>query len=209
MKGRYGSDKGSVTHGHTDGRTDIHGGKNNICLPQGETYNYDELYKVVLIPVHIDWIINWLNIFGATIFQNIRKPIEARRGQKGKYQLDYRSLYRTQCSSGQGTNRDNLIKIYFSNQNYHNGLNIASFNARSVKNKTLFLCDFVIENEIDILCITESWLQEQELSIAKEIAPEGFSVKNAPRQNGWSGVILIIYKSNFKIQFQKIQYDKI
>ena len=23
----------------TDGRTHIHGGKNNICLPQGETYN--------------------------------------------------------------------------------------------------------------------------------------------------------------------------
>ena len=40
--------------------------------------------------MHIDWIINWLNIFGATIFQNIRKPIEARRGQKGKYQLEYR-----------------------------------------------------------------------------------------------------------------------
>ena len=38
------------------------------------------------------------------------------------------------------------------------------------KNKTLFLRDFVIKNEIDILCITESWLQEQELSIAKEIA---------------------------------------
>ena len=42
MKGswRYGSDKGCVTHGHKDGRTDIHGGKNNIYLPQGETYNY-------------------------------------------------------------------------------------------------------------------------------------------------------------------------
>ena len=39
---RYGWDKGSVTHGHTDGRTDIHGGKNNICLPQGETYNKSE-----------------------------------------------------------------------------------------------------------------------------------------------------------------------
>ena len=33
--GRYGSD----TYGQTDGRTYIHGGKNNICLPQGETYN--------------------------------------------------------------------------------------------------------------------------------------------------------------------------
>ena len=36
---RYGSDKVSVTDKRTDARTDIHGGKNNICLPQGETYN--------------------------------------------------------------------------------------------------------------------------------------------------------------------------
>ena len=35
---RYGSDKESVTD-KTDGRTDIHGGKINICLPQEETYN--------------------------------------------------------------------------------------------------------------------------------------------------------------------------
>ena len=31
--------KALQTDGRTDGRTDIHGGKNNICLPQGETYN--------------------------------------------------------------------------------------------------------------------------------------------------------------------------
>ena len=31
--GRYGLHKGSVTDGRLDGRTDIHGGKNNICLP--------------------------------------------------------------------------------------------------------------------------------------------------------------------------------
>ena len=30
------------TDGRTDARTDIHGGKNNIWLPQGETYNTTE-----------------------------------------------------------------------------------------------------------------------------------------------------------------------
>ena len=29
-------------YGRTDGRTDIHGTKTYICLPQGETYNYWE-----------------------------------------------------------------------------------------------------------------------------------------------------------------------
>ena len=40
MKGswRYGSDKGSVTHGYPDGRTYTEG--RTICLPQGEIYNY-------------------------------------------------------------------------------------------------------------------------------------------------------------------------
>ena len=49
--GRYGSDKSSVytgtdgrTDGRTDGQTDIHGGKNNMCLPQGRhiIYTYIE-----------------------------------------------------------------------------------------------------------------------------------------------------------------------
>ena len=35
----------SVTDKRTDGRTDIHGGKNNICLPQGETYNKTNLQR--------------------------------------------------------------------------------------------------------------------------------------------------------------------
>ena len=39
--GRYGLDKASVTYGQTDGRTYIHGWKNNICLRQGETYDYN------------------------------------------------------------------------------------------------------------------------------------------------------------------------
>ena len=40
--GRYGSDKASVTYG----RTYINGGKNNICLSQGETYNFKEGVKM-------------------------------------------------------------------------------------------------------------------------------------------------------------------
>ena len=35
------------TDGRTDaGWTDIHGGENNICLPQGETYNYLEKVRL-------------------------------------------------------------------------------------------------------------------------------------------------------------------
>ena len=40
--------KALQTDGRRDGRTDIHGGKNNICLPQGETYNKTSKRRTVL-----------------------------------------------------------------------------------------------------------------------------------------------------------------
>ena len=47
-------------------------------------------------------------------------------------------------------------------QTLKNLLRCSLFNARSLNNKTTFLRDYVIENEIDILFIAESWLCSSE-----------------------------------------------
>ena len=139
---------------------------------------------------------------------DLSKHKKTHRGSKGSknripIKISDNSLIRKPCISGQGVNNKNLLDINISTKNCNHGLNIASFNARSVRNKTLFLRDFIIDDEIDILCLNETWLQENELSIAKEIAPDGFSIKNLPRPNGRGGGILLIYRSNLKIRFNE------
>ena len=44
------------TDGRPHGRTDIHGGKNNICLPQGETYNYHSELCLWMRALNADWL---------------------------------------------------------------------------------------------------------------------------------------------------------
>ncbi|ELT98964.1 hypothetical protein CAPTEDRAFT_186385 [Capitella teleta] len=47
-------------------------------------------------------------------------------------------------------------------------------NAQSIRNKTLSIMDHVLEKEIDILAITETWLREGDAALATELTPSGY-----------------------------------
>ena len=47
-----------------------------------------------------------------------------------------------------------------SNNRKTHGIRLALINAQSVRNKTDMIVDHIIDNDIDVLCITESWLCE-------------------------------------------------
>lgn len=64
-------------------------------------------------------------------------------------------------NSQRGANLVNLsipLRIPFCNQVCKKS-KLCVLNTRSVCNKALLLNDFIVENEIDVLCITESWLK--------------------------------------------------
>ena len=44
-------------------------------------------------------------------------------------------------------------------------MNICLWNAQLVKNKTTFLSDYVIYNDIDIMFLTEAWFIESDESV--------------------------------------------
>ena len=72
-------------------------------------------------------------------------------------------------------------------------------NARSVKqkDKPAEIHDLVADNELDILFITETWLQSNsidELAIG-DMTPNGYSLKHLPRPNRRGGGIGLIYRS--------------
>ena len=79
-------------------------------------------------------------------------------------------------------------------------LNVHIWNARSVRNKTISICDYIIEYEPDILFFTETWLRSDEQVIIGELTPPGYTFMNSPR-DGYthSGGIGIVFKDEMKL----------
>ena len=88
-------------------------------------------------------------------------------------------------------------------------------NARSVKTKRLLIKDWVVDNNIDILALTETWLQpdNKDDRIIGELTPTGYSFYHSPRQTRGGGVGIFI-KDGFDIsrsttathQFQTFEF---
>ena len=78
-------------------------------------------------------------------------------------------------------------------------------NARSVKNKRLLIKDWVVDNSIDILALTETWLQpdNKDDHITGELTPTGYSFYHSPRQTRGGGVGILI-KDGFDISRSNI-----
>ena len=85
-----------------------------------------------------------------------------------------------------------------------NNLNIALTNARSVRNKAIIYSYYILENDLDIIIITETWLNDQgDESVIHELVPAGYSYVSRNRKNREGGGIIIIYKETLQIKLSK------
>ena len=71
-------------------------------------------------------------------------------------------------------------------------------NARSVCNNTLVIKDFVVDHTVDLLGITETWLnlKGDEVTIG-ELCPSGYHFVHTPRPAGTGGGVGLLYKQGF------------
>ena len=79
-------------------------------------------------------------------------------------------------------------------------LNIVSLNPWSVCNKTTDLSEFIADHEIDILCLTETWLtgSERDNPIIAELVPHGYNIRHTPRETRGGGTA-IIHRSSLRV----------
>ena len=82
--------------------------------------------------------------------------------------------------------------------NQINKINIMNWNARSLNNKKIEFVEFMTEKNIDVACITETFLEP-----CKNFGISGFSVlrKDRTHEKG-GGVALIIKNQLYKSHFQ-------
>ena len=103
-----------------------------------------------------------------------------------------------------GPNLNNLVSIkrHPLNSSSANSLNFCLLNARSIINKTLQIKDFVVDKNIDILALTETWLKPDDCSdyTVRDISPTGYAFVHIPRPNGNGGGVGLLYRKNLKME---------
>ena len=81
-----------------------------------------------------------------------------------------------------------------------NLLNVCHWNARSIKNKTTTCSDFITDQNVDIMFLTETWLSVDSHQVAiNEVAPPGYNFINIPRKTDDHGGIGILHKKQLKL----------
>ena len=79
---------------------------------------------------------------------------------------------------------------------------LSLLNARSVKNKSFLIKDFAVDNNIDILAITETWLQadvSNQIAV-NSICPTGFGFHHLPRMGSREGGVALLYRNSFNLK---------
>ncbi len=74
-------------------------------------------------------------------------------------------------------------------------------NARSLKNKTSEFVDFVIEHDLDIAGVCETWLTADDMAPIGHVTPYGYSFKHVPRKDRRGGGVGVLYRSDLQIKF--------
>ena len=99
----------------------------------------------------------------------------------------------------------NLITVNLTRQVNLIGMSLAHINARSIVNKIQPFQQYIVDKNIDICAITETWIKKGDIDmVTREIPPPGYNILSQPRMNGRSGGGLgIIHKDYITINSSK------
>ena len=88
-------------------------------------------------------------------------------------------------------------------------LNCALVNIQSVGNKTYEIRDYINDNELDILVVTETWLTNYDNAKIKEMTPDTHTFLHVPREDRRGGGVGMFISNSFcKIKKEKVPNAK-
>ena len=94
-----------------------------------------------------------------------------------------------------GSDPSNLIRVKTTtaDRNIKPQVLFCLVNARSVKNKATTIHQFIVDNDLDILVVTETWLHSGGVDghIISALTPPGYTVRHVARPTGYGGVAVI------------------
>ncbi len=147
------------------------------------------------------------NNSASTLTKNVkpRRKRSRKRGTRGGFRRTIRpiSVNITERITTQGKNDEqyaNLSNLRPIKPHDSNQLSLHIWNARSVCNKTTQTYDYVLEQDVDVLLLTETWMKSTDHPVVAELTPVGYSFINVPRDYSEErgGGIGIVYKSGLE-----------
>ena len=133
-------------------------------------------------------------------------PIPTLLGSRKTNSLGSRNLHL-------GVNNKNLISVYLNTSNSFSSTSSATkllkichliINSHSINNKSTIIKDYVIETDVDVMALTETWLKpdsEPDFAI-RDVTPTQYAFLHNPRINRSCGGVGLLYKSSLKVERQ-------
>ena len=105
-----------------------------------------------------------------------------------------------------GVNKNNLVIIQPSRKAPDAEICISLLNTQSCRNKASEVKDFILDNHIDVLALTETWLStgDGDRVTRSEVTPPGYQLLDVPRPKGRGGRVGLITRDTIHVKKQNI-----
>ena len=112
------------------------------------------------------------------------------------------STHNTGNSNATPRNTNNLINL---RPSFKTGFNLpkqmvlCNNKARSVRNKTTVIFDYICERKVDLVGLTEHWLTDSDSAVRAKLCPDGYSILDHLRYDRVGGGTGLIYRDSLDV----------